>query len=49
MTTRVGSAFPRGLLVVHDGDNTPVVDDEDGEPRPNTNFKYLRWDDVTGR
>ncbi|MFC0533479.1 hypothetical protein [Phytohabitans kaempferiae] len=28
--------YPGGLLVVHDGQNTPDVDG-----RPNTNFKYL--------
>jgi 3-phytase len=33
--------YPGGLLVVHDGDNTPEVPGEDGEPRPNTNFKFL--------
>jgi 3-phytase len=33
--------FPGGLLVVHDGQNTPDVPGDDGEPRPNTNFKYL--------
>src|SRR5262249_22130516 len=33
--------YPHGLLVVHDGDNTPDVLDADGEVRANTNFKYL--------
>lgn len=33
--------YPGGLLVVHDGENTPDVPGEDGEPRPNTNFKFL--------
>jgi 3-phytase len=33
--------YPGGLLVVHDGENTPDVLGEDGEPRSNTNFKYL--------
>jgi 3-phytase len=33
--------YPRGLLVVHDGENTPDEPDGSGEPRPNTNFKYL--------
>ncbi len=28
--------FPGGLLVVHDGENTPVVGD-----RESTNFKFL--------
>ena len=34
--TPLGSAFPNGLLVVHDGENTPTSED-----RPNTNFKLL--------
>ena len=29
--------YPRGLLVVHDGENTP----DDG--RVSTNFKYVDW------
>jgi 3-phytase len=33
--------FPGGLLVVHDGENTPDVLDDVGEPRLNTNFKLL--------
>jgi len=33
--------FPGGLLVVHDGENTPAVPGPDGEARPNTNFKFL--------
>ncbi|VXB36231.1 conserved exported hypothetical protein [Aeromicrobium sp. 9AM] len=33
--------YPHGLLVVQDGDNTPVELGADGEPRVNTNFKFL--------
>lgn len=33
--------YPNGLLVVQDGDNTPVQNGEDGEPRVNTNFKFV--------
>lgn len=33
--------YPHGLLVVQDGDNTPVEPGSDGEPRVNTNFKFL--------
>jgi 3-phytase len=33
--------YPHGLLVVHDGDNTPDVVDGSGEVRPNTDFKLL--------
>ncbi|MEO3776238.1 phytase [Micromonospora sp. B11E3] len=32
---------PTGLLVVHDGRNTPETPGEDGEARPDTNFKFL--------
>ncbi|NJP34059.1 phytase [Micromonospora thermarum] len=33
--------FPGGLLVVHDGRNTPETPGRDGEARPDTNFKFL--------
>ncbi|HEX8627595.1 MAG TPA: phytase [Catenuloplanes sp.] len=33
--------YPGGLLVVHDGHNTPDETGADGEPRANTNFKFL--------
>ena len=33
--------YPHGLLVVQDGDNTPVELGDDGEARVNTNFKFL--------
>jgi 3-phytase len=36
-TTPLGSEYPRGLLVVHDGENTPVTGD-----RADTNFKLIR-------
>ncbi|MCH6163756.1 phytase [Streptomyces marispadix] len=35
----LGRAFPKGVLVTHDGAETPA----DGE-RPGTNFKFTRWD-----
>lgn len=41
-TTPLGPAFPHGLLVLHDGENTPVTPGEDGEPRTDTNFKLIR-------
>ena len=47
-TAALGSRFPQGLLVVHDGENTPDVLDENGEPRPNTNFKLLRLEQLAG-
>lgn len=40
-TAPLGPAFPRGLLVVHDGENLPTPTGEGGEPRPNTNFKLV--------
>ncbi|MGS2613053.1 hypothetical protein ACVCAH_00745 [Micromonospora sp. LZ34] len=33
--------IPGGLLVVHDGRNTPEAPGEDGEARTDTNFKFL--------
>ncbi|MEV4481196.1 phytase [Micromonospora coxensis] len=33
--------FPGGLLVVHDGRNTPETPGEDGEARPDTDFKFV--------
>jgi len=41
VTSRVEPAFPRGLLVVHVVDNTPVVEDAEGEPRANTDCEFL--------
>jgi 3-phytase len=45
-TAALGARFPQGLLVVHDGENTPVVLDDNGEPRSNTNFKLLRLEQL---
>ncbi|MCW2815421.1 MAG: 3-phytase [Nocardioides sp.] len=42
VTTPMGPRFPRGLLVVQDGENTPDVP-ADGETRANSNFKYVPW------
>jgi 3-phytase len=42
----LGGEFSSGLLVVHDGENTPEVRDQNGAVRDNTNFKYVRWSDV---
>lgn len=41
-TTPLGPRFPTGLLVVHDGENTPE-ETADGEVRENTNFKFVPW------
>jgi 3-phytase/alkaline phosphatase D len=44
----LGSKFPNGLLVVHDGSNEPAqVTEDDGEVQNfNTNFKLVPWDSV---
>ncbi|WP_208322956.1 phytase [Mumia sp. ZJ1417] len=41
VTTPLGRAFPRGLLVVHDGEATPYETGADGEQRVSTNFKLV--------
>ncbi|WP_206051008.1 phytase [Nocardioides speluncae] len=41
-TAPLGPRFPTGLLVVHDGENTPA-ETADGEVRENTNFKLVPW------
>jgi 3-phytase len=46
MNVPLGPAFPLGLLVVHDGANTPDVIDGEGEARANTNFKFIPWQNV---
>jgi 3-phytase len=46
-TQPVGAAFPHGLLVVHDGDNTPETKDAEGETRTDTNFKLVPLERVT--
>ncbi|MGP3926993.1 phytase [Streptomyces sp. 8N616] len=37
----LGSRYPNGLLMVQDGHNTPDETGADGEPRDNTNFKFV--------
>jgi 3-phytase len=46
VNVNLGGDFTQGLLVAHDGGNTPDVLDEEGEERDNTNFKFVRWADV---
>ncbi len=46
-TAPLGPTFPHGLLVVHDGENSPTVLDGD-EPRENTNFKLVPLERVLG-
>lgn len=42
----LGPNYPKGLLVVQDGQNfPPILGDNDGEiENVNTNFKFVRWD-----
>mgnify|MGYP001038765720 CR=1 FL=1 len=44
----LGSAFPNGLFVVHDGANDPlsVVQDEEELENNSTNFKFVPWESV---
>ncbi|MBM7775331.1 3-phytase [Actinokineospora baliensis] len=42
VTTPLGRDYPHGLLVLHDGENTPNDD------RESTNFKFVRWEKVAG-
>ena len=42
----LGGDVTQGLLVAHDGGDTPDVLDEEDEKRDNTNFKFVRWADV---
>ncbi|MGH1562763.1 phytase [Mumia sp. DW29H23] len=46
VTTPLGREFPRGLLVVHDGEEAPSSLGDDGEERVGTNFKLLDWSQV---
>ena len=46
VNVNLGGDFTQGLLVAHDGGNTPDVFDEEGEELDNTNFKFVRWADV---
>jgi 3-phytase len=42
----LNALFREGLLVVHDGENTPEALDDAGEVRPNTNFKFIHWEGI---
>ncbi|MGF1493134.1 MAG: phytase [Microcoleaceae cyanobacterium] len=44
----LGSTFPDGLFVVHDGANDPqsVVEDDEELENNSTNFKFVPWDSV---
>ena len=48
MNVPLGSAYPSGLLVVHDGSNDPavLVEDEGEVENTSTNFKFVDWRDV---
>jgi 3-phytase len=41
-----GGAFDDGLFVAMDGHNEPDILDEEGEAIENTNFKFVRWEDI---
>ncbi|MDG4858139.1 phytase [Streptomyces sp. T-3] len=41
LNTPLGSRFPRGLLVVQDGQETPAVPDGEGGTRTATGFKFV--------
>nr|WP_206314388.1 phytase [Streptomyces coryli] len=45
----LGSRYPRGLLVVQDGHDTPAVTDENGEEREATGFKFVDLGTVMDR
>lgn len=49
VNVNLGGDFTQGLLVAHDGGNTPDVLGEEGEEPDNTNFKFVRWGDVATR
>ncbi|GAB2942141.1 phytase [Streptomyces heilongjiangensis] len=42
----LGSRYPRGLLVVQDGEDTPAVPDGDGGTRTATGFKFVDLGDL---
>jgi myo-inositol-hexaphosphate 3-phosphohydrolase len=44
----LGHGYPKGLLVVQDGENDPpfLVEDDGELENVNTNFKFVRWDKV---
>jgi 3-phytase len=45
----LGHTFRHGLFVAHDGVNTPDVTDANGEVRENTDFKFVKWEDIAHR
>lgn len=42
----LGPSFPHGLLVVQDGEDTPIQTGPDGKPRESTNLKFVDWSKV---
>ncbi|MGL5081160.1 MAG: phytase, partial [Microcoleaceae cyanobacterium] len=44
----LGSAYPNGLFVVHDGANDPqsVIEDDEQLENNSTNFKFVPWENV---
>jgi 3-phytase len=44
----LGHRFPQGVFITHDGNDTPLTYDENGEPRERTNFKFTPWQRIAG-
>lgn len=42
----LGPLYPLGLFVTQDGHNTPEVLDSEDQPRANTNFKFVPWENI---
>ncbi|WP_020580281.1 phytase [Actinopolymorpha alba] len=45
-TVSLGPDYPRGLLVVHDGERRPALTDPNGEEVDTTGFAFVSWEDV---
>ncbi|MEC3980054.1 phytase [Amycolatopsis sp. H20-H5] len=48
-TAYLGARFPRGLLVVHDGECRPAAQDPSGGEQATTGFAFVRLDNVLQR
>jgi 3-phytase len=48
-TAYLGSRFPHGLLVTHDGERRPAAKDPSGKDLATTGFAFVRLEDVVGR
>lgn len=45
----LGTGFPQGAFIAHDGHDTPDEYDDEGELRERTNFKYVPWQNIADR